>query len=68
MWITLNEPYVTCIDGYGYGSVAPAKKGIADYPYICAHNILKAHAKAYRLYQKEFAKTQKGTHLDIKDE
>lgn len=28
--------------------------------YLAAHNIIRAHAKAYRLYEREFKKTQKG--------
>lgn len=30
-------------------------------PYICAHNILKAHAMAYRVYDSEFRKKQRGS-------
>lgn len=32
-----------------------------DADYIVGHNLLKAHAKAYRLYEKEFKPAQKGT-------
>ena len=34
--------------------------GIGDNTYICAHNMIRAHAKAYRLYQNEFAASQNG--------
>jgi beta-glucosidase len=27
----------------------------ATHPYICAHNILKAHGSTYRMYKEEFA-------------
>lgn len=29
-------------------------------PYICGHNVLKAHARAYEIYNKEFRSTQNG--------
>lgn len=53
-WITINEPYQICYMGYGHNYVAPAVniKGIADY--ICAKNVLLAHAKTYRMYHEEF--------------
>ncbi|XP_077295396.1 myrosinase 1-like [Arctopsyche grandis] len=59
-WITFNEPWVVCIEGYGGISKAPAlgMNGIAEY--ICAHNILKSHAKAYHLYDDLYRSTQKG--------
>ena len=40
---------------YGSGIKAP---GILDY--VVAHNLIRAHAKAYRLYQREFAVSQEG--------
>jgi len=54
MWITFNEPYETCVRGYAEGVNAPAfRPGVGDY--LCAHTILRAHAKAYHLYKKKFA-------------
>lgn len=29
-------------------------------PYVAAHNMLLAHGKAYRMYEKEFKKIQNG--------
>ena len=108
MWITLNEPWVTSICGYGEGDHAPGVKGIGESVYVAAHNQelhfkyfnrnmssrrftvsenkinpaikwqllrhlaptqtmqsltrnqIRAHAKAYRLYQRQFAATQNG--------
>jgi len=60
LWITLNEPRVQCTGGYGDGNTAPGVTGIGDNTYICAHNKIRAHAKAYRVYQSEFAASQKG--------
>ncbi|KAK9511659.1 hypothetical protein O3M35_000278 [Rhynocoris fuscipes] len=59
MWITINEPGHVA-RGYGDTMFAPAddRHGTADYQ--VAHNILLAHAHAYRLYQKEFKDQQNG--------
>lgn len=59
-WLTFNEPWVVCVEGYGTKGKAPAldMSGIADY--LCAHNLLKAHAEAYHLYDDNFRPTQKG--------
>ncbi|VVC97394.1 unnamed protein product, partial [Leptidea sinapis] len=53
-WITINEPYQICNNGYGDGSKAPLLEysGIADY--MCAKNLLMAHARAYHIYDKEY--------------
>jgi beta-glucosidase/6-phospho-beta-glucosidase/beta-galactosidase len=60
-WITFNEPWVTSTQGYGTGEKAPGKinPGIGEYK--AAHNQIRAHGRAYRLYHKEFETTQKGT-------
>lgn len=56
----MNEPWVQSVQGYGQGTNAPGIQGIGDSLYIAAHNQIRAHAKAYRLYQNEFAATQNG--------
>lgn len=63
-WVTLNEilPVATfcyCgLDGVGApGSLAM----LCPWTYYrAAHNMLLGHAEAYRVYEKEFKKTQKG--------
>ena len=59
-WMTFNEPKQTCQYGYGYGLFSPgyASDGIGSY--LCAHTIIKAHAKAYHIYDKEFRSQQNG--------
>ncbi|KAL4708545.1 hypothetical protein ACJJTC_014153 [Scirpophaga incertulas] len=59
-WVTINQPCNICIDGYGSTHVAPAlgKSGVADY--VCMKNILLAHAKAYRLYEKDYKSKYNG--------
>ncbi|XP_021334700.1 lactase/phlorizin hydrolase isoform X1 [Danio rerio] len=54
-WITLNEPLNVAAHGYGYGSQAP---GLSDSPgtapYTVAHNLIKAHAEAWHLYNDQY--------------
>ncbi|KAG1945169.1 lactase-phlorizin hydrolase-like isoform X1 [Pimephales promelas] len=54
-WITINEPYNVAMVGHGYGSAAPGisfRPGTA--PYIVAHNLIKAHAEAWHLYNDKY--------------
>lgn len=60
-WITFNEPWVTCVLGHGNGEHAPGISAPATAPYLCAHNILKSHALAYRLYGRTYRAVQNGT-------
>ncbi|XP_050673113.1 myrosinase 1-like [Leptidea sinapis] len=55
-WLTINEPLIICEMSYGAGVMAPAIKEDKIAPYICNKNILLAHAKAYRVYDREFRK------------
>ncbi|KPJ12244.1 Myrosinase 1 [Papilio machaon] len=59
-WITINEPHQVCYHGYGDDTLAPLLniKGVADY--LCAKNLLLAHAKAYHIYDKEFRPSHGG--------
>uniref|UniRef100_A0A8C4EUW2 beta-glucosidase n=1 Tax=Dicentrarchus labrax TaxID=13489 RepID=A0A8C4EUW2_DICLA len=56
-WITLNEPYIVANLGYGYGTFAP---GIVGKQYIAAHNLIKAHAEVWHLYNDKYRATQSG--------
>ncbi|XP_018575352.1 myrosinase 1 [Anoplophora glabripennis] len=60
MWITINEPKQVCHDGYGTGGAAPGvvSNGVGEY--VCAKNILLAHAKAYHVYDDEFRAKNQG--------
>ncbi|VDI50812.1 lactase-phlorizin hydrolase, partial [Mytilus galloprovincialis] len=60
LWITLNEPRVVATQGYGDGHMAPGIVGLGTTVYDSAHNLIKAHAKAYHIYDKEFRPAQKG--------
>ncbi|XP_028170435.1 myrosinase 1-like isoform X2 [Ostrinia furnacalis] len=59
-WTTMNQPNSICLEGYGDSIMAPGvdMKGIADY--ICIKNVLLAHAKAYRLYEREYKSKYNG--------
>uniref|UniRef100_A0A8B9TER2 Lactase-phlorizin hydrolase n=1 Tax=Anas platyrhynchos TaxID=8839 RepID=A0A8B9TER2_ANAPL len=60
-WITLNEPYNTAYLGYGFGTAAPGisvRPGRA--PYIVGHNLIKAHAEAWHLYNETYRPKQGG--------
>ncbi|CAG9856929.1 unnamed protein product [Phyllotreta striolata] len=60
-WLTFNNPTSQCSEGYGDGTYPP---GVTSNPgvneYICGHNLLKAHANAYHLYEDIFKPTQQG--------
>lgn len=59
-WLTFNEPTQSCYGGYAIASNAPGIKAPGIGEYLCAHTILKAHAKAYHIYDKEFRAKQNG--------
>jgi len=46
--------------GYGVGTKAPGITNTGTDDYIAAHNLLRAHAKAYRLYESKYRPTQQG--------
>ncbi len=53
-WITLNEPWVVSILGYGQGIFAPGRVSDSE-PYLAGHHLLVAHAKAVALFRSEFS-------------
>jgi beta-glucosidase len=57
-WITLNEPWVVSILGYGQGVFAPGRNSNSE-PYLAAHHLILAHAKAVAIYRENYAH-QKG--------
>ncbi|KAM3966826.1 myrosinase 1-like [Aphomia sociella] len=59
-WITFNEPREICYEGYGHTTKAP-RLNITDVgTYICAKNLVLAHAKAYYAYINDFKNSQGG--------
>ena len=65
LWITFNEPPIITILGYGQASFAPGMANLAVNQYIAGKNLILAHAKTYRMYQQEFATSQKGNRQDL---
>ncbi|PHT94605.1 Beta-glucosidase 24 [Capsicum annuum] len=68
-WITINEPYTYAVFGYAFGSRPPGRCSYsngciagndATEPYIVAHHLLLAHAKAVKLYRKKYKASLKG--------
>jgi len=61
LWITLNEPWCSAALGYASGEMAPGRKEMPDSePYLAAHHMLLAHARAVRRYRQEFQAAQGG--------
>ncbi|KAJ3666407.1 hypothetical protein Zmor_001849 [Zophobas morio] len=59
-WGTFNEPLQTCHQGYGTGTMAPGYKSSGLAEYKCTHTLIKAHARAYHIYDEEFRPQQQG--------
>nr|XP_034840218.1 myrosinase 1-like [Maniola hyperantus] len=53
-WITINEPYQVCNQGYGDMAKAPMINSSGVGEYICTKNLLLAHARAYHIFDQEF--------------
>lgn len=58
-WITINEPWVVAILGYGQGVFAPGRVSNSE-PYLAGHQLILAHAKAVKRYREQFQPAQKG--------
>ncbi len=58
-WITLNEPWVVAILGHGLGVHPPGRVSTSE-PYLAAHNLLRAHAKAVDVYRHRYQARQNG--------
>lgn len=61
----MNEPRIIRT-GYGGALCAPGVNdhGVSDY--AAAHNVLRAHAMAYRLYETAYKPTQQGMYFKSK--
>ncbi|KAK9886226.1 hypothetical protein WA026_015745 [Henosepilachna vigintioctopunctata] len=59
-WFTFNEPKQICDQGYETAEKAPFMRLHGVGLYQCYHNVVRAHGKIYRIYEKEFKPTQKG--------
>lgn len=59
-WTTFNEPFSLCHEGYGDILKAPLVNATGIGEYLCTHNVLKAHARVYHVYDAEYRPTQEG--------
>ncbi|XP_035505893.2 beta-klotho isoform X1 [Scophthalmus maximus] len=59
-WLTMHNPYLMAVQGYGTGVHAPGEVGGPSSSLIVAHNLIRAHAKAWHTYNTHFRPTQKG--------
>uniref|UniRef100_A0A8D8USJ2 Myrosinase 1 n=1 Tax=Cacopsylla melanoneura TaxID=428564 RepID=A0A8D8USJ2_9HEMI len=59
-WITINEP-LEVMRGYALTSTAPGlNTSELGGEYLTAHNLLRAHSRVYRLYEKQYRSSQGG--------
>ncbi|XP_075685341.1 lactase/phlorizin hydrolase-like [Rhinoderma darwinii] len=59
-WITFHEPWVVSYAGYGTGQHAPGLKDPGNASFKVSHNIVKAHAKAWHVYNDKYRAPQQG--------
>lgn len=59
-FITFNEPFQICYEGYGSVTKAPMLNRTGVNEYICAKNLILAHGRAYHAYNNDFKPTQGG--------
>ncbi|XP_069577432.1 beta-klotho [Brachyistius frenatus] len=59
-WLTMHNPYLVAVQGYRTGVHAPGEKGGPAGSLIVAHNLIRAHAKAWHTYNTNFRPTQRG--------
>lgn len=58
-WITINEPWVAAMLGYGQGTFAPGRVSRSE-PYQAAHQLLRAHGFAAERYREKYQPHQHG--------
>ncbi|KAM4731093.1 lactase/phlorizin hydrolase-like [Anableps anableps] len=59
-WMTMNDPQGLAWLGYGTGKIPPNIREPGTAPYQVAHNLIKAHAKAYHTYDDKYRTSQGG--------
>lgn len=60
IWITFNEPYESCVEGYSTGTSPPLITLRGTGEYLCAHHVLMAHAASFHVYKQFFKNDQRG--------
>ncbi|XP_070575129.1 cytosolic beta-glucosidase-like [Ptychodera flava] len=59
-WVTINEPYVYVLFGHEYGLIAPNLKLPSQRSFNIAHNLILAHARAWKRYHERYGQEQQG--------
>ncbi|ELT91862.1 hypothetical protein CAPTEDRAFT_149629 [Capitella teleta] len=59
-WLTLNEPMVFALLGYGFGMHHPGQRDFFGKGCRVIHHLILAHAKVYHLYEASFKEKQNG--------
>ncbi|XP_052005425.1 beta-klotho [Xyrauchen texanus] len=59
-WLTMHNPFLLAVQGYGKGVHAPGVTGNRAGHFIAAHNLIRAHAKVWHIYDKHFRHHQHG--------
>lgn len=59
-WITFNEPFIFTWLGHGIGFLAPGLSEPGEGVYQVAHNVIRAHTRAYHVYKNDFKNKQNG--------
>lgn len=59
-WFTFNEPWHIAELSHSGDALAPQVRSPGVGVYLCGHTLLKAHAKAYHLYNDRFRSEQNG--------
>lgn len=61
-WLTINEPLMSCAVFLKNVIQILGKSGVPTgvTEYLCGHNILRVHAKIYRLHELKYRKIQNG--------
>ena len=60
LWITFNEPTIFSLFGNEIGGDAPGLKHNGYGAYRVGHTVIKAHAKAWHIYDQKYRKEQGG--------
>ena len=60
-WITINEAWTVAVQSYTDGTKAPGRSQNAPVDtYIAGHHLVLAHARAAKIYKREFYQSQLG--------
>ncbi|XP_055006534.1 lactase/phlorizin hydrolase-like [Boleophthalmus pectinirostris] len=59
-WITFSSPWTVSHAGYGTGEHPPWRRDYQRSAFQATHNLLKAHAEAWHLYDQRYRATQRG--------